>query len=81
MPRSRLRNLTPSTGPAQDRIDMECGSAHTDLLDLSDDEVVDLDVFCTAVVIVAYGMDAIKIAKKQRLKRKKYKRGEMTAHE
>lgn len=65
-------------------IDMEYGSAHADLLDLSDDEVVDFDVFrtiCTAVVIGAYGMDAIKIAEKQRPKRKNYKKGEVAAHE
>ena len=40
--------------------DLEYGSAHSNLLDLSDDEVVDFDVFrmiCYAVAISAYGLE------------------------
>ena len=53
-------------------LDLEYGSAHSDLLDLSDDEVVDFDVFrmiCYAVAISAYGLDAIKVSEKQRAKK------------
>ena len=56
-------------------LDLEYGSAHSDLLDLSDDEVVDFDVFrmiCFAVAISAYGLDAIKVGEKQRRKRYKH---------
>ena len=63
-------------------LDLEYGSAHSDLLDLSDDEVVDFDVFrmiCYAVAISAYGVDAIKAGEKQRRKRYKHNRkGEST---
>ena len=63
-------------------LDLEYGSAHSDLLDLSDDEVVDFDVFrmiCYAVAISAYGVDAIKVGEKQRRKRYKHNRkGEST---
>ena len=49
--------------------DLENGTSHTDIGDLSDDEVVDFDVFrmvCNAVVIRAYGFDAIRIAGKRK---------------
>jgi hypothetical protein len=63
-------------------LDLEYGSAHSDLLDLSDDEVVDFDVFrmiCYAVAISAYGLDAVKVSEKQRTKKYKHKRkGERT---
>ena len=63
-------------------LDLEYGSAHSDLLDLSDDEVVDFDVFrmiCYAVAISAYGLDAIRVSEKQRAKKYKHKRkGERT---
>ena len=63
-------------------LDLEYGSAHSDLLDLSDDEVVDFDVFrmiCYAVAISAYGVNAIKVGEKQRRKRYKHNRkGEST---
>ena len=58
-------------------LDLEYGSAHSDLLDLSDDEVVDFDVFrmiCYAVAISAYGLDAIRVSEKQRAKKYKHKR-------
>ena len=58
-------------------LDLEYGSAHSDLLDLSDDEVVDFDVFrmiCYAVAISAYGLDAVKVSEKQRSKKYKHKR-------
>ena len=58
-------------------LDLEYGSAHSDLLDLSDDEVVDFDVFriiCYGVAISAYGLDAIKVSEKQRVKSYKHKR-------
>jgi len=35
-------------------LDLEYGSAHSDLLDLSDDEVVDFDVFR----MICYSMDS-----------------------
>lgn len=65
-------------------LDLEYGSAHSDLLDLSDDEVVDFDVFrmiCYAVAISAYGLDAIKVSAKQSAKRKKHKRKEVRNYE
>ena len=58
-------------------LDLEYSSVHSDLLDLSDDEVVDFDVFrmiCYAAAISAYGLDAIKISEKQRAKKYKHKR-------
>lgn len=64
--------------------DLKYGSAHSDLLDLSDDEVVDFDVFrmiCYAVAISAFGLDVIKISEKQRNKRRKRKRKERTINE
>lgn len=64
--------------------DLEYGSAHSDLLDLSDDEVVDFDVFrmiCYAVAISAYGFDVIKISEKKRSKHRKRKRKEGKVNE
>ena len=58
-------------------LELEYGSAHSDLLDLSDDEVVDFDVFrmiCYAVAISAYGLDAIRVSEKQRAKKYKHRR-------
>ena len=65
-------------------LDLEYGSAHSDLLDLSDDEVVDFDVFrmiCYAVAISAYGVNAIKISEKQRRKRYKHNRKGVSTNE
>ena len=57
--------------------DLEHGTSHTDIDDLSNDEVVDFDVFrviTNAVVIAIYGMDAVKIAEKNRKRRKKHRK-------
>ncbi len=58
-------------------LNFEFGSSYSDLLDLSDDETVDFDIFrmiCYAVAISVYGLDAVKISEKQRAKYYKHKR-------
>lgn len=48
-------------------MNFEYGLAHINILDLSDDETVDFDVFriiCYSAAICAYGMDAVKISEK-----------------
>ncbi len=49
--------------------DIEYGTSHTDLNDLSSDEVVDFDIFCAlccAIVINAYGHDAVRVAARRK---------------
>lgn len=58
--------------------DMETDSNHLDIEDLSDDEIVDFDVFrmiVYAIVIYGYSHDAIKIADKKDNPRKRVKNG------
>ncbi len=57
-------------------MDMEYGGSHCDIEDLSNDEVVDFDVFraiCYAVCIYVYGRDVVFIANKRKRIRKKGK--------
>lgn len=57
-------------------IDMEYGVSHCDIEDLSNDEVVDFDVFraiCYAVCIYVYGKGVVLIANKRKRIRKKSK--------
>ena len=58
-------------------MDLQYGSSHAGIKDLSNDEVIDFDAFrmiCHAVAIFIYGMDAVKIAeKKGRGKKNRYK--------
>ena len=54
-------------------IDMEYGGCHCDIEDLSNDEVVDFDVFraiCYAVCIYVYGRDVVFIVNKRKRIRK-----------
>ncbi len=49
--------------------DIENGTSHTDIGDLTNEEIVDFDTFCLvccAFVICAFGNDAIRIAAKRR---------------
>lgn len=57
-------------------MDMEHGTSHCDIEDLSNDEVVDFDVFrsiCYAVCIYVYGHDAVVIANRRKRKQKNSK--------
>jgi len=55
--------------------DFACGTSHTDISDLTNDEIVDFNLFrlvCNAIVINTYGFDVIKIAERfKKHKRKK----------
>lgn len=58
-------------------MDLQYGSSHTGINDLSNDEVIDFDAFrmiCHAVAIFVYGMDTVRIAeKKRKVRGKRYK--------
>lgn len=57
-------------------MDMEYGGSHCDIEDLSNDEVVEFDVFraiCYAVCIYVYGLDAVVIANQRKRNRKNRK--------
>ena len=59
--------------------DFASGTSHTDIEDLTNDEVVDFDLFrviCNAIVINAYGYDAIRVSEKfKKHKSKKTRHG------
>lgn len=59
--------------------DFACGTSHADIADLTNDEVVDFDLFrlvCNAIVINTYGYDAVKISERfKKHKRKKTRHG------
>ncbi len=60
--------------------DLQYGSSHTDMRDLSNEEVVDSDAFrmiCYTLAISVYGINAIKIAEK----RKRDQRGRVKKNE
>lgn len=61
-------------------MDMEYGGCHCDIEDLSNDEVVDFDVFraiCYSVCINVYGHDVVVIANtRKRVRRKRKPEGE-----
>lgn len=65
-------------------MDLQYGTSHTDLQDLSNDEVVDFDAFrmvCHALAICAYGVNVIKVSEKARKKKRegrKYDRADRT---
>ena len=59
--------------------DLGNGTSHTDIEDLSNDEVVDFDLFrvvCSAIAISVYGYDAIRVSERFRKhKRRKSRKG------
>ena len=59
--------------------DIGNGTSHTDIEDLSNDEVVDFDLFrvvCSAIAISVYGYDAIRVSERFRKhKRRKSRKG------
>ena len=57
-------------------MDIQYGSSHIDLYELTLDEIVDFDAFrviCNSVAICLYGMDAVKVAEKRKRYKKKKK--------
>lgn len=64
--------------------DMEYGSEHAEMEDLTNDEIVDFDVFrtvCHAITIAAYGMDAVRVAERKPKRRKHRRRSGVVEHE
>ena len=62
----------------------EYGSTHLSFMDLSDEEIVDFDVFrliCYAIAIRFYGMDAIELGERNYTRHMNHKRREMRVNE